>query len=86
MTSVRLVTLGSGLATAVIIGTTTLNYTSAGISILLALLLMRGGVLAIAPVVDALSGRRIRPQSWVALALQASRRSASRSRRSTATG
>src|SRR5262249_34506614 len=43
--------VASGVATAVIIGTTTLNYTFAGISILLALLLMRGGVLIIAPFV-----------------------------------
>src|SRR5262249_51336622 len=42
----------SGVATAVIIGATTLNYTFVGISILFALLLMRGGVLILAPVVD----------------------------------
>ena len=48
----------SGVATAVIIGTTTLNYTFVGISILFALLLMRGGVLILAPVVDTLLGRQ----------------------------
>jgi protein-tyrosine-phosphatase len=59
----------SGVATAVIIGATTLNYTFVGISILFALLLMRGGVLILAPVVDTLFGRKVRPSSWVALGL-----------------
>jgi protein-tyrosine-phosphatase len=67
--TVRVLPLISGLATAVIIATTTLNYTSTGISILLALLLMRGGVLSLAPVVDAAFGRRVRASSWVALGL-----------------
>jgi protein-tyrosine-phosphatase len=61
--------LVSGVATAVIIGSTTLNYTFVGISILFALLLMRGGVLILAPVVDALLGRRVRAGSWIALGL-----------------
>jgi protein-tyrosine-phosphatase len=59
----------SGVATAVIIGTTTLNYTFVGISILFALLLMRGGVLILAPVVDTVLGRRVRGVSWIALCL-----------------
>jgi hypothetical protein len=59
----------SGVATAVIIGTTTLNYTFVGISILFALLLMRGGVLILAPVVDTLLGRGVRAASWIALGL-----------------
>jgi protein-tyrosine-phosphatase len=67
--TVRSLPLISGLATAVIIATTTLNYTSTGISILLALLLMRGGVLSLAPVVDTAFGRRVRASSWVALGL-----------------
>src|SRR3954452_7932722 len=62
-------TLGSGLATAVIIATTTLNYTSTGISILLALLVMRGGVLILSPFVDVIFGRRVHASSWIALAL-----------------
>ncbi len=66
---VRTRTLISGVATAVIIATTTLNYTFVGISILLALLLMRGGVLILAPVVDTLLGRRVDAISWVALGL-----------------
>ncbi|HEX2062605.1 MAG TPA: hypothetical protein VHK90_17830, partial [Thermoanaerobaculia bacterium] len=62
-------TIASGIATAAIIATTTLAFSFDGISILLALLLMRGGVLIIAPVVDALSGRRVRWFSRVALGL-----------------
>jgi protein-tyrosine-phosphatase len=66
---VRARTVISGLATAVIIATTTLNYTFVGISILLALLLMRGGVLILGPIVDTLLGRRVEAGSWVALGL-----------------
>ena len=66
---VRTRTLISGVATAVIIATTTLNYTFVGISILFALLLMRGGVLILAPIVDTLLGRRVDAGSWVALGL-----------------
>lgn len=57
----------SGLCTALIIGTTTLAYTFEGISIVLAMLLMRGGLLIMAPVVDAISRRRVRWYSWAAL-------------------
>ena len=59
----------SGFGTAIIIGTTTLAFTFTGVSILFALLLMRGGVLIIAPMVDLLYGRRVRWFSWVALGL-----------------
>jgi hypothetical protein len=59
----------SGLCTAAIIGTTTLAYTFSGISIVFMMLLMRGGVLVIAPLVDALSRRRVQWYSWVALSL-----------------
>jgi drug/metabolite transporter (DMT)-like permease len=64
----RLVFL-SGFGTAIIIGTTTLAFTFDGVSILFALLLMRAGVLIIAPAVDVLFGRRVRWFSWCALAL-----------------
>jgi protein-tyrosine-phosphatase len=64
----RLVFL-SGLGTAIIIGTTTLAFTFIGVSIVFALVLMRGGVLIIAPVVDRLFNRRVRWFSWAALAL-----------------
>jgi protein-tyrosine-phosphatase len=66
---VRVQTLISGVATAVIIATTTLNYTFVGISIVFALLLMRGGVLILGPVVDTLLERRVGAGSWIALAL-----------------
>lgn len=62
-------TLVSGTCTAAILVTTTLAYTFEGVSIVFAMLLMRGGVLILAPVVDALSGRRVQARSWVALAL-----------------
>ncbi|WP_248862785.1 arsenate reductase/protein-tyrosine-phosphatase family protein [Streptomyces halobius] len=58
----------SGLFAALIIATTTLNYTFAGVSILLMLLLMRGGVLIISPVMDALRRRHVRASAWVAVA------------------
>lgn len=57
----------SALFTAVIIGTTTLNYTFAGVSIVFVLLMMRGGVLVLSPIVDALHRRRVRWYSWTAL-------------------
>lgn len=59
----------SGAGTATIIGTTTLSFAFTGISILFALLLMRGGVLLIAPSVDLLFRRRVRWFSWLALGL-----------------
>lgn len=58
----------SGLATAVVVATTTLSYTLAA-SILLMMVLMRGGVLVMAPVVDLASRRSVRPRAWVALGL-----------------
>jgi hypothetical protein len=59
----------SGLCTAAIIPTTTLAYTFNGVSIIFMMLLMRGGVLIIAPIVDAVSRRHVRWFSWVALGL-----------------
>ncbi len=61
----------SGVATAAIIATTTLAYTFEGVSIVFMMLLMRGGVLIIAPFVDALGKRKVNLASWVALALSA---------------
>lgn len=61
----------SGFGTAIIIATTTLSFTFTGVSVLFALLLMRGGVLTIAPAVDLLFRRRVRWFSWVALGLTA---------------
>lgn len=62
-------TLLSGLATAMILVTTTLAYTFEGVSLGFVMLVMRGGVLVIAPVIDLMTGRRIRWFSWVALGL-----------------
>jgi hypothetical protein len=55
----------SGIATALIIGTTTLAYTFEGLSIIFAMVLMRGGVLIIGPIVDRITGRHVR---WFAYA------------------
>ena len=62
-------TLLAGLATAAIIYTTTLMYTFTGVSVLLALMLMRSGVLILAPAVDCLFRKRVRWFSWTALGL-----------------
>jgi uncharacterized membrane protein YdcZ (DUF606 family) len=59
----------SGLCTSAIIATTTLAYTFEGISIVFMMLLLRGGVLILAPVIDALSGRRVRWFSGIGLVL-----------------
>jgi hypothetical protein len=61
-------TILSGVCSSAIIATTTLAYTFASTSVLLMVLLLRGGVLVVAPIVDAASGRRIRLASWLALA------------------
>ncbi len=55
--------------TALLIGATTLNYTFSGVSILFMLLVMRGGVLVVSPLVDRLRRRSVHPSAWVALAL-----------------
>lgn len=62
-------TVLSGLCTAVILMTTTLAYTFEGVSIVFVMLLMRGGVLVMAPLIDKLSGRAVRWYSWGALLL-----------------
>lgn len=59
----------SGLCGATILTTTTLAYTFEGVSIVFMMLLMRGGVLIMAPLVDAISRRTVRLESWVALGL-----------------
>jgi hypothetical protein len=62
-------TLLSGIATEVILVTTTLAYTFEGVSLTFVMLVMRGGVLLLAPIVDVMSSRRIRWFAWVALGL-----------------
>lgn len=59
----------SGVCTAAIILTTTLAYTVEGAGIVTMMLLMRGGVLVLAPIVDWTFRRAVRPSSWVALVL-----------------
>ena len=61
--------LASGIGTAIIIATTTVAYTFQGISILFALLLMRAGVLILAPLVDLALRRNVRWFCWLALGL-----------------
>lgn len=57
----------AGFFMALVIATTTLNYTFAGVSILFMLLMMRAGVLVLSPVVDTVRHRRVRVYSWAAL-------------------
>lgn len=59
----------SGLGTALIVATTTLAYSFDGLSIVLTLLLLRAGVLIMAPIVDFACGREVRWFCWAALAL-----------------
>src|SRR5215813_800549 len=63
----RRVTFLSGLCLATIMGTTTLAFTFGGLSIVLVLVLLRGGTLIIAPIVDRIVGRRVRWFSWTAM-------------------
>src|SRR5690349_14584862 len=63
----RLLTFLSGVCLATIMGTTTLAFSFAGLSIVLVLVLLRGGTLVIAPLVDRIVGRRVRWFSWTAM-------------------
>jgi hypothetical protein len=62
----------SGFGTSLIIATTTLAYAFHNISVLFALLLLRGGMLIIAPITDLLGRRRVRWFSSVALIISLS--------------
>lgn len=66
---INLQTFISGLSFATIIITTTLAYSFSGISIVFALILMRGGVLIMSPVIDRIFHRRVRWFSWAGLGL-----------------
>lgn len=57
----------SGICMATIMGTTTLAFTFGGLSIVLVLVLLRGGTLIIGPIVDYIVGRRVRWFSWTAM-------------------
>jgi len=61
--------LVSGIATAAIMASATLAFALDGVSIVFMMLLMRGGVLAIAPVIDVLTGRTLHTASRIGLAL-----------------
>jgi hypothetical protein len=50
----------SGVCTALVIVTTNLAYTFSGVSIVFVMLLMRGGVLILGPIVDTLNRRKVR--------------------------
>src|SRR5437773_8959316 len=63
----RRLTFLSGICMATIMGTTTLAFAFGGISIVLVLVLLRGGVLIMAPLVDAIRRRRVRWFSWAAM-------------------
>lgn len=63
----RPLTFLSGVCLATIMGTTTLAFTFGGLGIVLVLVLLRGGTLIIAPVVDRIVGRRVRWFSWIAM-------------------
>jgi len=63
----RRLTFLSGVCMATIMGTTTLAFTFGGLSIVLILVLLRGGTLIIAPIVDHIVGRRVRWFSWTAM-------------------
>lgn len=68
----RWFTFLAGVCTSGIIITTTLAYTFEGISIVFAMLLMRGGLLVMAPVVDVIAVKRKRKiywPSWIAACL-----------------
>lgn len=62
-------TFMSGCMTATIIVTTTLAYTFNGVSIVFVMLLMRGGVLILGPLVDRITGRHVRWFSAVGMFL-----------------
>ena len=64
-------TLLSGMGTAMLLFTVPLSFTFKGVSIPFMQILMRGDVLVIAPLVDMLTGRRVRWYSWLALVLVA---------------
>lgn len=63
----RHLTFLSGICMATIMGTTTLAFAFGGISIVLVLVLLRAGVLIMAPVVDTIFTRRVRWFSWAAM-------------------
>jgi protein-tyrosine-phosphatase len=62
-------TAASAFWMALIVGTTTLNFTFVGFSILFVLVMMRIETIVLSPVMDLVRRRRIHTYSWVALCL-----------------
>jgi protein-tyrosine-phosphatase len=62
-------TAASACWMALIVGTTTLNFTFVGFSILFVLVMMRIETIVLSPVMDLIRRRRIHAYSWVALGL-----------------
>jgi protein-tyrosine-phosphatase len=62
-------TAASAFWMALIVGTTTLNFTFVGFSILFVLVMMRIETIVLSPVMDLVRRRRIHTYSWVALGL-----------------
>jgi hypothetical protein len=58
-------TFMSGICTGLIVATTTLAYTFKDVSIVFVMLMLRGGVLIIGPIVDFLARRKVKWYSWV---------------------
>lgn len=65
-------TVISGIGFAAIIITTLLSYSFSGVSIILALVLMRAGALTMSPIIDRIFHRRVRWFSWAGLILSLS--------------
>jgi len=59
----------AGIGTALLLFTVPLSLTFKNVSIPFVQLLMRGDVLIVAPIVDLISGRKVRWYSWVALVM-----------------
>jgi len=57
----------SGLCMATIIATTTLAFSFSGSSVVFVLILLRGGILIVGPLVDSLMKRNVRWFSWMAM-------------------
>lgn len=62
-------TFASGLCSSVIIATTTLAYTFTGVSVIFIMLIMRGGLLILGPVIDLLNKRTVRWFSYAGMIL-----------------
>ena len=65
----RIWTLFSGICTGLVVVTTTLAYTIDGVSIVFAMLFMRGGMPIMSPIVDTIFKRHVRWFSWAALGM-----------------